>query len=72
MKGTAPRPSWPLSAAAAAHPKAAGTQEQTPESENRITLAILEEHSLSPEHARGYDPYNAVASRAPYSWRRKR
>lgn len=40
--------------------------------DNEITLAVLEEHSLAPETAKGYNPYDAGASRKPVDvWRRK-
>lgn len=39
---------------------------------NEITLALLEEHPLAPETAKGYDPYNAGASGRPLDvWKRK-
>jgi hypothetical protein len=37
---------------------------------NRITLAVLEEYSA--EKSKGYDPYNASASRRPVdAWKRR-
>jgi len=73
MKGTVPRPEWPAPAAATAtHSKPKKQEEPPVDRSNRITLALLEEHSLNPEHAKGYDPYNAAASRHPLDvWKRK-
>jgi len=74
MNGTVPRPRWPAPAAkTVTQSKPTRQQEQPPvNSSNRITLAVLDEHSLCPEHAQGYDPYNASASRRLVdAWRRK-
>jgi len=74
MKGNVLRPNWPEPAAnAATRSKPAERQEEyAGESWNQITLALLEEHSLSPETAKGYDPYNASSARRPIdAWRRK-
>jgi len=60
MKGTVPRPNWPAPAVnSATHPKSRTHDQPLRDSSNRITLALLEEHSAS--RSRGYDPYNASA-----------
>jgi len=75
MKGIVRWPFWPAPAAkkGATRPKSASqTTEPLVNPHNEITLAVLEEHSLSPETAKGYDPYNAGASRRPVDlWKRK-
>jgi hypothetical protein len=75
MKGNVLRPRWPAPGSkTASHSKPSGSlkkqEEKRVDTSNRITLSLLEEHSLSPEHARGYDPY-ATASRPADVWRRK-
>ena len=77
MKGIVRWPFWSAPAASSAtRPKPLARTTEPPEERvdpsNRITLAVLEERFSSPESAKGYDPYNAAASRRPVDvWRRK-
>jgi hypothetical protein len=84
MKGSVRRPQWPAPAAKTASQSGTARQsglttnssEQARRHEdrpvdptNRITLALLEEYSA--EKSKGYDPYNASASRRPVDvWKR--
>jgi hypothetical protein len=79
MKGSVRRPPWPAPAAKTASQSGpakdsgqqTGGQDDPPiDPTNRITLALLEEYSA--EKSKGYDPYNASASRRPVdAWQRK-
>lgn len=80
MKPTVPRPPGPAIAATTAHAPASNHstgksdtlpgEEPPTASDNQVTLAVLEQHSL--ERARGYDPYNASASPMDIqAWRRR-
>lgn len=73
MKGFVRWPFWPAPAArAATRPRTFKTRQQPVNPDNEITLALLEERPYSAESAKGYDPYNATASRRPVDvWRRK-
>ena len=74
MKGFVRWPFWPAPAArAATRPRKTIKTNKTPVNlTNEITLALLEERPYSAESAKGYDPYNATASRRPVDvWRRK-
>jgi hypothetical protein len=87
MKGLVRRPPWPAPAAKTATHSgpsraSSGAPPRVPASDwsrhaeppidrtNGITLAVLEEYSA--ESSKGYDPYNASASRRPVDvWKRK-
>ncbi len=76
MKGTVRRPPWPAPAdKTATHPQRTNDQttpqEPAIDASNRITLAVLEEHSAA--KSRGYDPYNAsgAAHHPVDAWKRK-
>jgi hypothetical protein len=76
MKGSVRRPPWPAPAAKTASQSGPAQQTERQEDDppidpkNRITLALLEEYSA--EKSKGYDPYNASASRRPVdAWQRK-
>jgi hypothetical protein len=79
MKRTVLRPPGPGIAATTAHPRTSRSTEndkltgETPSgraSDNRITLAVLEQHSG--ERGRGYDPYNASPSPVDVqAWKRR-
>ena len=84
MKGSEPRPVWPVPAAkTATQPANDQTRQPTAtdsdahgerpiDPSNRINLAVLEEFQVA--KSRGYDPYNASAAahRPPDVWQRKR
>jgi hypothetical protein len=77
MKGIVRWPLWPAPAArrksrAATRLQGIKTKQPPVNPANGITLALLEEHPLAPESAKGYDPYNAGAARRPVdAWLRK-
>ncbi len=84
MKGTVPRPLWPAPAdKTATHSRPAHTggvntadlgalTEPPIDASNQISLAVLEESSLT--RVKGYDPYNksAPGPRPADAWHRKR